>query len=232
MMARYYPDSGWLRLRRDVLAQAGRLQAPARPGDVGRDTRRPAGRCRDWSAAMTTRRSRRQRRALRGLRAVSLSPDLGEEPPPVQLRGARPKGRGRARRPGLPVAGCAPSAWCRAMPARCCRWWSASFNSRHLPTKTATAIAEPWLEATEARRRPAGDGPVGDLTEQCAPARSLPFPLRRPRGPHRMVGRRGSPPTVTGCRCRVGNTTPLDYGPTRWLTTTCCRSRSSPPTRS
>ena len=99
LMDRYFPGSGWLRLRRDTLRRAAPLQGRPRPWPTWDEAVEAAAR---GGRRMSRRELRagpegRRRGALRGLPALPLPGLGGQEPGALAVRRAR-AARGRRRR--------------------------------------------------------------------------------------------------------------------------------------
>ena len=124
MMDLYFPNSGWLRLSRDTLDALQRFKAsracPPGTRPSSSSSRRP-GRRRTVTArradgvdrrpmTASPRPGRRRRRPLRGLRALPVPGVVAQEPGPLAVRRARPRGPS-ARRTAPSAGRCAPSAW-------------------------------------------------------------------------------------------------------------------------
>ena len=180
--------------------------------------RRPAGRRRHRGAAMSRSRVEAIANAVlyEGYALYPYRPSSVKNRRRFNFGVLAPAGRRRARGPGLPLAACAPSAWCRATRG------TVLSVTRSLPAADATAdrrrpaigrSPEPWLEATERSRRRWPQTTVAASGGRAGDATRTPFALRRPRrGRRESVGRIAVRRWLPRVACRVANTTPLDAG--------------------
>ena len=85
LMDHYYPNSAWLRLRRDIFERLSEFKRRHGIPDLGRGARAAAARrtSRRCDRERRSGRSHRPHAALRGIPALSLSPVGGEEPAAV-----------------------------------------------------------------------------------------------------------------------------------------------------
>ena len=106
-----FPGTGWLRLDRDVLRALARYQAEhgLTTWDATVESllaAAPPAACRERAHREPRGRPDRGRRgAVRGLSALSVPGDVGEEPAALAVRGARTTGRRRGRTRRGPAAG-------------------------------------------------------------------------------------------------------------------------------